>query len=279
TRQSTCTLVLLCRKESCRNMGKNKKDKKQSEPGKQPNRTGKRPSQTLKGRGKPKKAEPDHLQHIPFKLREIMKSKDRMKKALLKPKKPKKVGVGLTGVSPVVPSGDPCDGEIPVPHFQRGRRESEKAFVRRMENETKHVLFLTRNQVDRKPEQDGDEKPSSKSKSEKKKTYDSFKLQRLQQKKYERQEARLEKQMFVDDVPFGEVVLAPPSLSSKPKNAQVKSQKDSGTLLLHSLLGHSVTSTNKPSMARQRMMEEERERAVQAYRCLKKQRQEQHEAR
>lgn len=32
-------------------------------------------------------------------------------------------------------------------------------------------------------------------------------------------------------------------------------------------------------MARQRMMEEERERAVQAYRCLKKQRQEQHEAR
>ncbi|CAG00237.1 unnamed protein product [Tetraodon nigroviridis] len=268
--------------------------------------------QTLKGRGKPKKAEPDHLQHIPFKLREIMKSKDRMKKALLKPKKPKKgekssplpfpcifsVGVGLTGVSPVVPSGDPCDGEIPVPHFQRGRRESEKAFVRRMENETKHVLFLTRNQVDRKPEQDGDEKPSSKSKSEKKKTYDSFKLQRLQQKKYERQEARLEKQMFVasnsprsklprrfksvcvvDDVPFGEVVLAPPSLSSKPKNAQVKSQKDSGTLLLHSLLGHSVTSTNKPSMARQRMMEEERERAVQAYRCLKKQRQEQHEAR
>lgn len=31
-------------------------------------------------------------------------------------------------------------------------------------------------------------------------------------------------------------------------------------------------------MARQRMMEEERERAVQAYRCLKKQRQEQHQA-
>lgn len=32
-------------------------------------------------------------------------------------------------------------------------------------------------------------------------------------------------------------------------------------------------------MARKRMMEEERERAVQAYRCLKKQRQEQQEAR
>lgn len=32
-------------------------------------------------------------------------------------------------------------------------------------------------------------------------------------------------------------------------------------------------------MARQRLMEEERQRAVQAYRRLKKQRQEQHEAR
>lgn len=28
----------------------------------------------------------------------------------------------------------------------------------------------------------------------------------------------------VDDVPFGEVVLAPPSLTTKPKNTQVKSQ-------------------------------------------------------
>lgn len=39
-----------------------------------------------------------------------------------------------------------------------------------MENETKHVLFLSKNQVDRKPEQDTEEeKHSSKSKSEKKK--------------------------------------------------------------------------------------------------------------
>lgn len=113
-----------------------------------------------------------------------MKSKDRMKKGLLKPKKPKKgekssilpfpyifcMGVDLTWcVSVVIPAGDPCDGEIPVPHFKRRKQESEKAYVRRMENETKHVLFLTKNQVDRKPEQDADkEKAGSKSKSEKK---------------------------------------------------------------------------------------------------------------
>lgn len=41
--------------------------------------------------GKPKKVkEVDHIQHIPFKLREIMKAKDRMKTGSLKVKKPKK---------------------------------------------------------------------------------------------------------------------------------------------------------------------------------------------
>lgn len=66
---------------------------------------------------------------------------------------------------------DSLDGNIPVPHFKRGKRESEKAYVRRMENETKHVLFLTKNQVDRKPELDVDEQetPVDKGKSDKKK--------------------------------------------------------------------------------------------------------------
>lgn len=50
-------------------------------------------------------------------------------------------------------------------------------------------------------------------------------------------------------------------------------------LLLNSLLGQTVASTAKPSMARQRLMEEERLRAVEAYRQLKKQKQQQLEAR
>ena len=37
--------------------------------------------------GKPKKAKPDHLEHIPFRLREIMKSKERMKRGPGKAKK------------------------------------------------------------------------------------------------------------------------------------------------------------------------------------------------
>lgn len=52
--------------------------------------------------------------------------------------------------------------------------ESEKAYIRRMENETKHVLFLTENQAERKPEmeldaQEGQGGQGDKVKSEKKK--------------------------------------------------------------------------------------------------------------
>ncbi|XP_040918888.1 coiled-coil domain-containing protein 137 isoform X2 [Toxotes jaculatrix] len=251
-------------------MGKNKKNKT-NESGKQADKTGQHQSvKKLKRDGKPKKAkQEDHLEHIPFRLREIMKSKDRMKMRSLKSKK-------LKEGKPE----DSLDGDIPVPHFRKRKDESVKAYMRRMEKETKHVLFLTNNQVDRKPELDADkqERPAGKGKSEKKKEYDKVRLQRLQQKKLSKQEAVMEKEMFVDHVPFGEVTMAPPLLN-KPKKAQVKSQKGSKELLLNSLLGHSVASTTKPSMARQRIMEEERERAVEAYRHLKKQKQQHQEAR
>ncbi|XP_071329628.1 coiled-coil domain-containing protein 137 [Trachinotus anak] len=252
-------------------MGKSKKNKT-NESGKQANKTGKHPSDNkLKGDGKPKKAKQgDHLKHIPFRLREIMKSKERMKTGPLRSKKLKKA------ISPQSKPEENCqDGDIPVPHFRRGRGESEKAYLRRMERETKHVLFLTENQVDRKPELEADKVKSEK----KKKEYDKVRLQKLQQKKLNRREDMMEKEMFVDHVPFGEVSMAPPSLSTKPRKAQVKSQKSSKDLLLNSLLGHTVVSTAKPSMARQRIMEEERERAVEAYRHLKKQRQQQQESR
>ncbi|KAM9346716.1 coiled-coil domain-containing protein 137 [Symphorus nematophorus] len=247
-------------------MGKNKKNKT-NESGKHADKAGKHPSnKKFKRDGKPKKAKPDHLTDIPFRLREIMKSKERMKRGPLKAKKLKEK--------------DLDSGDIPALHFRRRKEESEKAYVRRMEDETKHILFLTQNQVDRKPELDADKQEGpAEVKSEKKKEHDKVRLQRLQQKKFDRQEAKMEKEMFVDNVPFGEVTMAPPTLSAKPKKAPVKPQKASRELLLNSLLGHTVTSSNKPSMARRRIMEEERERAVEAYRHLKKQRQQQHEAR
>lgn len=60
------------------------------------------------------------------------------------------------------------DGGIPVPRFKRRKRESVKAYVQRMESETKHVLFLSKNQVERRPELDIDNQGTAKGKSEKK---------------------------------------------------------------------------------------------------------------
>ena len=60
--------------------------------------------------------------------------------------------------------------DIPVPHFRRRKKESEKSYVQRMNSETQHVLFLTKNQVERQPELVEDqEEPEENQKSEKKK--------------------------------------------------------------------------------------------------------------
>lgn len=254
-------------------MGKNKKNN-MKDSGKPAGQTGPPKSgKSQKKDGKPKKANPeDHLSHIPFRLREIMKSKDRMKAG---PAKKIKAAISHQGKADGSQAGD-----IPVPRFKRGKKESEKAYLRRMDNTAKHVLFLTNNQIDRKPEleEDQQEKPA-KSKSDKKKEHDKVRLQRLQIRKLDRQEDKFEKEMFVDFVPFGEVAMAPPILSSKPRKSMLKPQKSSKELLLNSLLGHTPASTAKPSMAKQRIMEEERERAVEAYRQIKKQKQQQQEAR
>ncbi|KAM9783585.1 E3 SUMO-protein ligase ZBED1-like isoform X3 [Syngnathus typhle] len=61
-----------------------------------------------------------------------------------------------------------------------------------MEMESKHVLFLTNNQVERKPElnEDKQEKPANGGR------YNKLKLLKRQRKKLERQEVRMEKEMF-----------------------------------------------------------------------------------
>ncbi|XP_037544332.1 coiled-coil domain-containing protein 137 [Nematolebias whitei] len=246
-------------------MGKNRKNQV-NRPDNQVDKVGRNQSKKKQKRdGKPKKPE-DHLQHIPFRLREMMKSKEKMKAG---------AKTLRTATSPHHTQYGAPDGDIPVPHFRRGKHESVGSYVSRMETETKHVLFLTKNQVDRKPELDADEqeKLAGKEKSEKKKEYAKTRLNKLQQKKLDKQETRMEREMFVDNVPFGEVAMAPPSLSAKPKKAQVKNPKAPKQLLLNSLLGHTAASTAKPSMARQRLVEEERRRVVEAYRQLKKQKQ------
>ncbi|KAJ8367262.1 hypothetical protein AAFF_G00323790 [Aldrovandia affinis] len=227
----------------------------------------------LKRDGKPRQEE--HLQQIPFRLREIMKSQERMKIGARKMKMMKKKAMAPKPNAEV----SRATADIPVPHFRRGGKESEKAYLRRMGRETQHVLFLTKNQLDRKPEleQEEQEQPADKRKSEKKKEFDKVRLKRLLKKKTDRREKEQEKELFIDTVQFGEVAMAPPCLTTRPRKAPIKPEGSMKGLLLNSLLGHAPVST-KPSMARRRIMEEERERAVQAYRHLKKLKQQQRES-
>ncbi|XP_052409246.1 coiled-coil domain-containing protein 137 [Carassius gibelio] len=200
-------------------------------------------------------ASDDHLQQIPHRLREIMKSKEKMEQGSKKKKK---------AFKPKMLSGD-----IPVPHFRRKQYESEKNYIRRMTEEAEHVLFLTNNQEQRQPEvKVKKEVEKEEKKSTKKKWLNRGRLQK-QKKKLNQQEELEEEEMFKDEVAFGEVAMAPPSLSVKPKKAIVKPQGANKGLLLNSLLGHSPVSLTKPSMARKRIVEEERERVVLLYRQMR----------
>ncbi|KAA0706094.1 Coiled-coil domain-containing protein 137 [Triplophysa tibetana] len=203
----------------------------------------------------------DHLQNIPQRLREIMKSKEMMKMGSRHRKKAPKPNTGQKG-------------DIPVPHFRKGKGESVKAYIHRMTQESEHVLFLTNNQVDRKPEKGKTErqlkKPENQTEEEKStKRKCRAKLQQAKKKLAQREKLE-EEAMFTDEVQFGEVNMAPPSLTVKPKKATIKPQGAYKGLLLNSLLGHSPVSVAEPSMARKRIMEEERERVVHLYRQMKK---------
>ncbi|XP_023656896.1 coiled-coil domain-containing protein 137 [Paramormyrops kingsleyae] len=255
-------------------MGKNKKT--QPEQSQRESKTNQLKSQSTMSKGRKsvrtksikrdsKPRQTAHLEHIPFRLREIMKSKEMMKLGVAKRK------AMLRAMAPKPDTGVPQATDIPVPNFQRGKKESKMAYMQRIREETQHVQFLTLNQVERQPELEPDrqEKPADTRKAEKKKEFDKVRLERLQKKKMAKREEREEKEKFTEKVQFGEVAMAPPSLTAKPRKAPAKSQGAPKELLLSSLLGHSSVSGNKPSMARQRMMEEERERVVNAYRHLK----------
>ncbi|XP_067860101.1 coiled-coil domain-containing protein 137 [Heptranchias perlo] len=222
-------------------------------------------------------------QEIPYKVREIMRSKEKMKKQMNKQKrkaaKPEKKPASVTS---------DLHRDIPVPKFKRRKWESEKAYIQRMEEETKHVMFMTKNQLHRCPEMENEEEEkesSVKSKSERKKEFDKKRLGRLIRKKVERKEVKLEKEMFTDTVRFGEVVKQPPTLTAKPRKSQATDRPGQRQLLLKSLIEQSNCASKRSreafqgiklstmSMARQRMMMEERERVIKAYRALKKQKQ------
>lgn len=231
-------------------------------------------------RGNAKKktnSKPEDLdtQEIPFKLREIMRSQMEMNK----PKKKRKP------VRKQRPQNEGLQTDIPVPKFKRERNESVGAYLNRMNRETQHVLFLTNNQLERQPEMELDDKGElpkkkeevevpKKEKSEKRKKFDRKCLDKFVRRREEKKVARLEEEMFKDEVMFGEVAMEPPVLTVKPRKGPAETKPGEKQLFLKKLFDKAGAPSNPPpmSMARKRIVEEERERVVNAYRELKKRR-------
>ncbi|NXI63391.1 CC137 protein, partial [Anseranas semipalmata] len=215
---------------------------------------------------KPKR--PDE-QEIPFRLRELIRSREAMKhpktrkrRAAEKQQQPK-------------PKAAEAQGDIPVPKFRRGKGESERSYVCRMEQEVQRVLFLSQNQVQREPEKE----VAAPQKSKRKKEFQNKKLDKARKKKEEKKEALLEKSLFQDTVAFGEVVTEPPTITSRPRSGGPAEQAGRKQLLLTPRLGHSRASPAAPvSLARQRIVQEERARVIQAYRDIQRRKQQRREA-
>lgn len=96
-------------------------------------------------------------------------------------------------------------------------------------------------------------------------------LEKAQKKREARAVDRLEQELLKDTVKFGEVVLQPPELTVQPRRSTSRDAPGKKALMLKTLLGPgSAPPAPATSLARQRILGEERERAVQAYRALKK---------
>ncbi|NWV72284.1 CC137 protein, partial [Malurus elegans] len=211
-------------------------------------------------------------QEIPFRLRELMRSREAMKRP--DPGKKKRVAEKQQQQKPKSPQ---APGDIAVPKFRRGKGESERSYICRMEQEVQRVLFHTENQLQREPEKEA----TAPEKSKRKKEFQKKRLEKARKKKEEKKEDMLEKSLFQDTVPFGEVVTQPPTITSRPRGQGPAKQAGRKQLLLMPRLGRSRASLASPlspvspvmSMARRRILEEERVRVIQAYRDIQRRKQ------
>uniref|UniRef100_M3YJ52 Coiled-coil domain containing 137 n=1 Tax=Mustela putorius furo TaxID=9669 RepID=M3YJ52_MUSPF len=208
-------------------------------------------------------------QEIPFRLREIMRSRQEMGGGAGARERRRRAQVAFKKTLEKEAKG--AEPDIAVPKFKQKKWESDRAYIQRMEQEAQHVLFLSKNQVTRQPEVQAAPK---KEKSERKKAFQKRRLERIRRRKEEKAAERLEQELLRDTVKFGEVALQPPELTAQPRTSTSRDQPGKKSLMLRRLLSPGgVSQPLSTSLARQRIIREERERAVQAYRALKQQRQ------
>ncbi|KFO52973.1 Coiled-coil domain-containing protein 137, partial [Corvus brachyrhynchos] len=182
-------------------------------------------------------------QEIPFRLRELMRSREAMKRP--DPGKRRAAGGGAVGPFSVGPS--PWIPSMDV--WEQSHRPASPSW-----RKSCGIWGLP---------------------------FQKKKLEKARKKKEEKKEAMLEKSLFQDKVPFGEVVTQPPTITSQPRGQGPAKQAGRKQLLLTARLGQSQASLASPaspvspvmSMARRRILEEERARVIRAYRDIQRRKQ------
>ena len=138
----------------------------------------------------------------------------------------------------------------------------------RLESAVDVSLKQARTSVQEFPEKESKNKKKS---AEKKSKHERLEKMKNRQKKIKesKKEKLEEKERWTDKVEFGEVVTQPPQLSAKPRKAgEVKKPGQRDLLFLKTNAFFSKKSNN--SMARAIVLNDERERVIEAYRALKK---------
>lgn len=176
--------------------------------------------------------------------------------------------------------------------LKKRQHESDKKHMKRLQREANIAIAKSQFEAKFQVEVDGIANGEVRYKKVKKKTsgnkrWEQFKEKKQKKQKQAQSERELGFEKFADKVEFGEVAMAPPSLSAKPRKADQKGTRPGvKSLLLKEIMETNqrqnpmafvresvgkTTKKNQLSLAKQKMLNEEREKAINQYRQLKKQ--------
>nr|XP_039267391.1 coiled-coil domain-containing protein 137-like [Styela clava] len=153
---------------------------------------------------------------------------------------------------------------------ERKRGESKYRHMQRLASAVEMSMEKAKQEIQEFPEKEIDKKEKP---PPPKKIKTKERLTKLKEKKNQawlsKLEEKTEKDRWIDHVEFGEVVMRPPTITSKPRKAgEVKKPGQRDLLFLKK--GFGTSKKSNLSLARTKALNDERERVIQAYRDIKR---------
>lgn len=154
--------------------------------------------------------------------------------------------------------------------YKKQQGETDYRHIQRLNHDIQMEIIKADNEIQQEPEKDKAKaiKPTARKLKHRERL--KTKKQNIKDRQREKLFDKNEKLQWQDNVQFGEVVMAPPTLKSKPRKAGDKVGKNkNNSLLLASKFKQG--NGNKISLARKQVLLDERDRVIQAYRDIKQQ--------